>query len=189
MGAINLMSEHLPEWVKQVKEKFGDKIRGLRERSPKEYEFTIDPENNIEFLVVLKTLPQGPFDHLSDLTAYDEHPKTPRFHVVYELISMMQKVRCSVVVRIPNDENPSIRTISNDLWAGANWLEREVYDMYGIDFIGHTDLRRILLPSSFKGFPLRKEFVADYRQKFPEIVDEEAAFDPFGNTIIDKVES
>ncbi len=182
------MSENLPEWVRQLTEKFGAKILSLRERSPGEFEFVIGPQDNVEFLQVLKTLPQGPFDHLSDLTAYDEHPKAPRYHVVYELISMMQKVRCSVVVRLPDSENPSLRTISNDLWSGANWLEREVFDMYGIVFSGHQDMRRILLPESFVGHPLRKGVVVDYRQKFPEIVDEEAAFDPFGNTIIDKVQ-
>jgi NADH:ubiquinone oxidoreductase subunit C len=182
------MSQKIPEWVVFIKEKFGNKILEIRESAPGEFELTVGPDTHVEVLEVLKTLPQGPFDHLSDLTGYDEYPKTPRFYVVYELISMMQKTRCSVVVKLLDDQNPSLRTISNDLWKGANWLERETYDMLGIQFVGHKDLRRILLPDSFKGHPLRKGFVVDYRQKFPEIINEEAAFDPFGNTIIDRVE-
>jgi NADH-quinone oxidoreductase subunit C len=178
MGALNQMSEQLPEWVKQVKEKFGDKIRGLRERSPKEYEFVIDPENNVEFLMALKTLPQGPFDHLSDLTAYDEHPKTPRFHVVYELISMAQKKRAAVVAVLEDDKQPKIETIC-DLWAGANWLEREVWDMMGIHFENHPDHRRLLMPEMFKGHPLRKDFDVNYRQEYPTARSKAPGFNPY----------
>jgi len=78
---------------------------------------------------------------------------------------------------------PSIATVS-DLWLGANWLERETYDLLGIQFQGHPDQRRILLPPSFHGHPLRKDFVVDYRQKFPEAVGENETFDPFGNNIV-----
>jgi NADH:ubiquinone oxidoreductase subunit C len=182
------MSENYPDWVRSVKEKFGERISRIRESAPTEYEFMVGPETGVELLRYLKALPQGPFDHLSDLTAYDEYPKSPRYHVVYELVSMMQKQRCSVIVKLPDDSNPRVPTIAVELWKGANWLEREVFDMFGIQFEGHPDPRRILLPDSFQGHPLRKGFVVDYRQRFPEIIDDEAAFDPYGNTFIDKVE-
>jgi len=171
-----------PEWVEKVKNQFGEKILGVRESAPGELEFTVKPSDSVLLLTYLKNLEGGAFDHLADLTAYDEFPKTPRFHVVYELISMTRKLRCSVIAQLPDDQQPSAPSIT-DLWVGANWLEREVFDMFGVHFIGHPDERRILLPQQFKGHPLQKNFIADYRQKFPEPLSDET-FDPFGNTII-----
>lgn len=170
------------EWVETIKTQFAGKLLGFRESAPGEAEFTVRSDDATVLLTALKELDGGSFDHLADLTAYDEFPKTPRFHVVYELISMTRKIRCSVVAQIADDAHSSLASIV-PLWAGANWLEREVFDMYGIHFIGHPDERRILLPEQFIGHPLQKNFIADYRQKFPEAISNEA-FDPFGNTII-----
>jgi NADH-quinone oxidoreductase subunit C len=90
--------------------------------------------------------------------------------------------RCRVVVFAKDDSSPRLTSVI-DLWPGANWLERETYDMFGIIFEGHPDLRRILLPPSFNGFPLRKDFVVDYRQDFSNDKNE-SIFDPFGNTVL-----
>ena len=144
-----------------------------------EPEFTVSVK---EFKTLLADLRARGFVHLADLTAYDEHPQKPRFQVVYELISLKEKSRCAIIVPLEMDD-PKIETVT-DLWAGANWLEREVYDMYGIVFENHPDMRRILLPNSFKGYPLRKDFVVDYRQEFDKSLAEEGLFDPFGNTLV-----
>jgi len=173
-------------WAEFIKTKLADKLIQFRESAPGEAEFIVGPDVGRELLRTLKNLEGGPFDHLADLTAYDEYPQTPRFHVVYELISMVRKQRASVIVQIPTTQiHPTVPTIV-DLWAGANWLEREVYDMYGIVFDGHPDPRRILLPEAFKGHPLKKDFAVDFRQQFPEPISEEGLFDPFGNTIVTK---
>ena len=169
-------SEVSLEWAQQLSEKYQST---LRESAPGEPEFKTTLQNFKALLTELKNLS---YVHLADLTAYDEAPANPRFHVVYELISMKDKKRCAVIVPL-SDEAPSIPTII-DLWKGANWLEREVYDMYGIQFEGHPDQRRILLPPSFKGFPLRKDFVVDYRQEFEKSLVEEQVFDPFGATLV-----
>lgn len=166
----------LPAWAEEVIEKFGAKYR---ESVPGEVEFTVDGKVAHNLMCHLQN--KG-YVHLADLTAYDEFPKSPRFHVLYELISLKEKKRCAVIA-IVDDENPAIATLT-DLWKGANWLERETYDMYGIQFMGHPDLRRILLPPSFKGWPLRKDFVVDYRQEYEKAVVEEGLFDPFGASIV-----
>jgi len=171
------------EFVENFKKQFSEKIIGFKESAPGEAEFMVNATDAYEVVKALQNLEGGAFDHLADLTAYDEHPAVPRFHVVYELISMTRKMRCAVIGKIEDDAQPQIKTVC-DLWAGANWLEREVYDMYGIRFSGHPDMRRILLPEQFVGYPLQKNFVADYRQKFPTPVNDEV-FDPFGHTIIE----
>ncbi len=170
-------------WVEVFKTRFASKILSYRESAPNEPEFVVSADESHEIVAALKNLEGGAFDHLADLTGYDEFPKSPRFHVVVELISMVRKERCRVVVVVQDATRPSAPTIS-DLWAGANWLERECFDLLGINFNGHPDQRRILLPPSFKGHPLRKDFVVDYRQKFPETVGEVETFDPFGNNIV-----
>lgn len=144
-----------------------------------EPEFTASLEN---FREVLLELQQNGYIHLADLTAYDESPASPRFKMVYELISMEDKKRCAVIVPL-SDNDPKISTVT-DIWAGANWLERETYDMFGIVFENHPDMRRILLPNAFKGYPLRKDFIVDYRQEYEKSLVEEGTFDPFGNTLV-----
>jgi NADH-quinone oxidoreductase subunit C len=180
MGTLNTEK---PDWVLECEKKFSGAIKEVNCVRGSEYEIKIEPLSLRPVLEFLKAFPQGHFEHLADLTAYDEFPGTPRFHVVYELISMQKKLRARVVAVCSDDLDPRVDSVV-DLWGGANWLEREVFDMFGIDFHGHPDLRRILLPTSFVGFPLRKDFVVDYRQNFPHTNAAETAFDPFGNTVV-----
>jgi NADH-quinone oxidoreductase subunit C len=99
-------------------------------------------------------------DHLADLTAvdYSRYPgdSGPRFEVVYNLISTEYRHRIRLKVRVP-EEDPRIDTVSA-VWHTANWHERETFDLMGIKFDGHPDLRRILLPEDWEGHPLRKEY-------------------------------
>ena len=173
-------------WYESQKNLIQEHLVSFRESAPGEPEYTVKSESILTVLALLKGTSGGSYEHLADLTAYDAHPAKPRFHVVYELISMIQKKRCAVIAPLMDDANPQIQTATN-LWAGANWLEREVFDMFGIQFVGHPDLRRILLPTAFQGFPLRKDFTVDYRQQFPKGTGDKGIFDPFGNTIV-KVE-
>jgi NADH-quinone oxidoreductase subunit C len=96
------------------------------------------------------------FDYLLDITSIDNYGEDPRFEIVYELYSMAVAVHLRLKVRIP-EEPGAVDTVS-DIWPTANWHEREVYDMMGIKFDGHPDLRRILMWDGYPFFPLRKEF-------------------------------
>jgi NADH-quinone oxidoreductase subunit C len=112
-----------------------------------------------DILLVLKHLRdyQG-FDMLTDVTAVDwSQDVTPRFTVVYHLFSTTRHDYFRLAAACPNDAAPSVPSVVS-LWAGANWHEREVYDMFGIRFEGHPDLRRILMWDEYPHFPLRKEF-------------------------------
>lgn len=95
------------------------------------------------------------FNMLADLTAADFLPKKPRFQVVYNLYSFPKNRRLRL--KAPVDVNETIPTVEG-VWKAANWLEREVYDLFGIVFEGHSDLRRILLWDGYVGHPLRKDF-------------------------------
>jgi len=104
------------------------------------------------------------FDHLQDLCGVDYHGKRePRFEVIYNLYSVRYRHRIRVRAQVPADD-PSIKTVTS-IWAGANWHERECFDMFGIVFKEHPDLRRILMPEDWEGHPLRK----DYPLKGPEL--------------------
>jgi NADH-quinone oxidoreductase subunit C len=101
-------------------------------------------------------------DLLRDVTAVDYEPRQPRFEVVYQLYSLRHRHRLRV--RVPLDgERPTLPTVSH-LWRSANWGEREVWDMYGIHFEGHPDLRRILMYDEFEGHPLRKDYPVQQSQ-------------------------
>jgi len=98
------------------------------------------------------------FDMLTDLTAIDwAAGVSPRFTVVYHLYSTVRHDYLRLAVDCPSDEAPAVAS-ATPLWAGANWHEREAYDMFGIAFSGHPDLRRILMWDGYPHFPLRKEF-------------------------------
>ena len=101
------------------------------------------------------------FDFLSELTAADYWPKEPRFEVVYVLVSIANRQRVRIKVRLPGDD-PHVQTVS-DVWPAANWLEREVWDLFGIAFDGHPDPRRLLMPEDWQGFPLRKDHPVQIR--------------------------
>ena len=96
------------------------------------------------------------FEVLSDLTALD-WPKEEKIQVVYHLFSYSQNQQIVLKVDLPRD-NPRIATVEG-VWKVANWFEREVYDLFGVIFEGHSDLRRIMLPDDWQGYPLRKDYV------------------------------
>ena len=116
----------------------------------------------------LKENSQLSFDFLSDITAVDYwQKKEPRFEVVYQIVSLKSRRRLRVRVPVPEDD-PAVESLT-PLWRGANFLEREVWDLFGIRFIGHPDLRRILLYDEFEGHPLRKDYPVNLCQpRVPE---------------------
>jgi NADH-quinone oxidoreductase subunit C len=93
---------------------------------------------------------------LSTVTGVDRYPAEPRFDVVYHLQSMTSKERLRLKVRVPGD-NPELESAC-PVYRAANWYEREVFDFFGIRFLNHPDLKRIMLPEDFEGYPLRKDF-------------------------------
>jgi NADH-quinone oxidoreductase subunit C len=108
----------------------------------------------LDFVTAAK---EGGFEVLADVTAVDWYrTRTPRFDVVINLLSMQHQRRLRVLVGVP-DGDPVVPSLV-PIWPGANFGEREVYDMFGITFDGHPDLTRILMPDDWEGFPLRKDF-------------------------------
>jgi NADH-quinone oxidoreductase subunit C len=108
------------------------------------------------------------YDFLSDITAVDYwQKKDPRFEVVYQITSLKNRRRLRVRVPVP-ESDPTVESLT-PLWRGANFLEREVWDLFGIRFTGHPDLRRILLYDEFQGHPLRKDYPVNLCQpRVPE---------------------
>jgi len=122
----------------------------------------IDPLHLIEALKLLRTTTSTSFTALADLTAVDWLPVEPRFEVVYSLLSYQRRERIRVKVKI-NGADPAVDSVTA-LWLGAAPFEREVFDLFGIRFQGHPDLRRIMLPDEWEGHPLRKDYpVEGYR--------------------------
>ena len=103
-----------------------------------------------------------PFNFLSDITCVDWYPREPRIDVVYHLLSIPKKERVRLKVRL-NSASPVVESLTS-IWPGANYFEREVFDLFGIRFSGHPYLRRILMPEDWEGYPLRKDYpVEGYR--------------------------
>jgi NADH-quinone oxidoreductase subunit C len=96
------------------------------------------------------------FARLSTITAVDWYPEEPRFEVVYHLHSPERNERLRLKCRVTG-ENPEIDSVTA-IWRGANWYERETFDLFGIRFRNHPDLRRIMLPEDWEGYPLRKDY-------------------------------
>ena len=96
------------------------------------------------------------FNQLSDVTCVDRFPTEPRFELNYQLLSIPRSARIRLRTYI-SGQHPVVDSME-PVWPGANWLERELFDMFGIRFEGHSDLRRILLPEGFEGAPLRRDY-------------------------------
>jgi NADH-quinone oxidoreductase subunit C len=110
----------------------------------------------IPLLRFLKEREEYAFDFLTDLCGVDHLPESPRFRIVYHLYSLRRKHRLRVKVAV--EESDPVVDSCTSIWAGADWHERECFDLFGIIFRGHPNLQRILLPPEFEGHPLRKDF-------------------------------
>lgn len=115
----------------------------------------------VEACRLLRDHPDGRYTVPVFVTAVDwpdREPEEPRYDVVYQLRSLQHNDYCRLIVQVPEDD-PSVPTLEH-VFAGMDWLERETYDLLGITFTGHHDLRRILLPMDWEGHPLRKDYVS-----------------------------
>jgi NADH-quinone oxidoreductase subunit C len=144
----NVVVEHLRSWrpssVSQVIEHRGATT-------------IVVPKDQLrEIAQFCKESPKLQFNLLSDATCVDRFPIEPRFELNYQLVSIPLRQRICLRTAV-SGQQPIIDSLM-PVWTGANWLEREIFDLFGIRFEGHTDLRRILLPDEFKGAPLRRDF-------------------------------
>jgi NADH-quinone oxidoreductase subunit C len=135
-----------------LKERFGGEITEFSTYLGQNF-LVAKPDAVIPILETLKL--ELDFDYLVDLTAVDYPKRAERFEVVYILYSFARNERLRVKTAIPDGFSPATAVTVH---LGANWLEREVFDMFGIQFAGHPNMRRILLPEEWEGYPLRKEY-------------------------------
>jgi NADH-quinone oxidoreductase subunit C len=141
------------ELLASLEKSLGEKIQNKTEfRS--ETTYTISPNDLHEIAKFCRD--ELSFDYLIDITSIDNFGEEPRFEIVYELYSMPSAVYVRLKLHV-SEEMGAVDTVS-DIWPTANWHEREIYDMMGIKFNGHPDLRRILMWDGYPFFPLRKEF-------------------------------
>ncbi len=111
---------------------------------------------------LLRDNPETKFNFLADITCVDVFPSEPRFEVIYSLLSHSRKERIRLIARVPGGD-PSIESLMG-VWPAANFFEREVFDLFGVRFVGHPNLRRIMMPEDWEGHPLRKDYpVEGYR--------------------------
>jgi NADH-quinone oxidoreductase subunit C len=137
----------------EVAERVGARFPGVV-AAREEATLTIAREELLDALGALREDPDLRLGFLSSVTATDRPGRDPRFWVAYELYSLEHRHRLRVKVGLP-EEDPTVPSVTG-LFPTADWLERETYDFYGIVFDGHPDLRRILLPDGWEGWPLRK---------------------------------
>lgn len=139
----------------RVAQQFPGKISGFNGEAKDPY-FQVGPEAIVDVCRYLRDEGDVKFDILSDLTALDI-PKENKIQIVYHLYSYTPKNQIVLKVDLSRDD-PRIATVEK-VWKVANWLEREVFDLFGVFFEGHSDLRRIMLPEDWVGHPLRKDYV------------------------------
>lgn len=166
------------ELINELNARFGAGILGMVEFRGQQT-LRISRDVNVAVLKVLRDDPKTKFNMLTDVTCVDslrlpsdmqdEYPE--RFAVVYQLTSIETGARLRVKAYVPED--PCEIETASSLWLSANWGEREAFDMYGVVFTGHPDLKRILMPDNYEGHPLRKDYPLKgrgERDNFPKFV-------------------
>ena len=148
--------------VKRLREKFGDAVTEATEFLG-QLSIRIQASRIVEVCSALKADAETPFNYLSDLTCvhWPDNREAP-FEVVYKLYSISKNERVRLKVATNSEGVDSVTS----MWPAADWLEREVYDLFGVVFHNHPDLRRILLPPDWEGHPLRKDYPLEYYRKF-----------------------
>jgi NADH-quinone oxidoreductase subunit C len=143
------------EIFSRLEKQFSGKVSGFNADVPEPYLF-VGAEAIVEVCRFLRDDGDLKFEVLSDQTAVD-WPKEEKIQLVYHLYSYSGRHQTVLKVDLPRD-NPKIATVEN-IWKVANWFEREIFDLFGVIFEGHSDLRRILLPEDWEGYPLRKDYI------------------------------
>ena len=143
------------ELYERLEGAFPGRVSGFRGDVSDPY-LHVDPQAIVEVCRFLRDEPELKFEILSDLTALD-WPKEEKIQVVYHLYSYTFRHQIVLKVDLPR-EKPRVSTVEN-VWKAADWFEREVFDLFGVAFEGHSDLRRIMLPEDWAGHPLRKDYV------------------------------
>ncbi len=146
--------------IEELKHKFSEKIKEVSVQFGDEILF-IERDSLLDIVQFLKDKPYS-YSMLLDLTCVDYNGQEPRFEMVYHLYSIPNVQRLRIKVSL-SEKDLRIDSLAS-LWKNANWLEREVFDMFGVDFKGHPDLRRIFMYDGFEGYPLRKDFPLRKRQ-------------------------
>ena len=146
--------KNLEDLEKIINSELTTKINNSKIKHDQLY-INIDEKNLMDVIFFLKTNSESKFRQLIEITAVDYPEKDRRFNVVYLLLSHENNKR--IIVDYNIKENEVVSSITS-IFPSANWMEREVFDMYGVEFKNHPDLRRILTDYGFKGYPLRKDF-------------------------------
>lgn len=128
----------------------------FRERAERDGLFTIEIDASSAHDVLARLKNVAHFDSNTFVTAIDHYPKEPRFEMAWQLLSVQHNDRVRVHARLSGDA-PKVASVI-DLWDGARYSERECFDMFGIEFTGHTGLKRLMMPDGYDHFPLRKDF-------------------------------
>ena len=155
------------EQIQKLKDRFGAGIAEVRTPWDSATDVPIiyvTPQAWVDVVTFIQNEPGFDYGFLSDLTATDESPASQRFEVVVNVFSHTKFNRLRLKARLKEGEE--LPTLSG-VWPGANWAEREVYDMFGVRFSGHPDLRRILMDERWQGYPLRKDYPLRGYQIFP----------------------
>ncbi len=153
--------------LQRLREQFGQALLEVKTWR-NETTVVLAPQDLVRVCCFLRDDPGLAFDFLSDVTGVDRlllPEPSPRFEVVYHLYSLQYRRRIRLKVRVDNGQ--AVPTVT-DLWPTANWHEREVYDLLGVTFEGHPDLRRILTPDDWEGHPLRKDYPVEASPKWWE---------------------
>ena len=146
--------DNIPDLEKKINSELTSKIKSSEIKHSQLY-LNIDCEDLLDVLVFLKNNSSTKFRQLVDITAVDYPEEKQRFKIIYLLLS--HEFNNRIILSYSINENEVIPSITQ-IFPSSNWMEREVFDMYGINFKDHPDLRRILTDYSFEGFPLRKDF-------------------------------
>ncbi len=139
--------------LERVKNRFGDRVLETVDKKPDPFA-VIDPGAIVEIARFMNEDPELAMDCLSNQSGVDYKD---RIEVVYHLFSYKHRHTAVLKVKLPR-ENPAVATVET-IWKSANWMEREIFDLLGVNFEGHSDMRRILMPEDWIGHPLRKDFV------------------------------
>jgi NADH-quinone oxidoreductase subunit C len=139
--------------LERVKNRFGDRVLEIADKKPDPFA-VVDPTAIVEIGCFMKDDPELAMECLSNQSGVDYKD---RIEVVYHLFSYRLRHGAVLKVKLPRD-NPSVPTLEN-IWKSANWMEREIFDLLGVNFEAHSDLRRLLMPEDWVGYPLRKDFV------------------------------